>query len=121
MSYAKLASATIVTAADGSGSAQISVNGFIESIRYVKTNFADTVDFTITNAETGETIWAELNVTASKTCRPRGATNDTAGVAALYAAGGTAVNEKIAIAGTINIAVANGGNTTSGTFHVVTA
>lgn len=118
MSYTRLHSATITTAADGSGSATLSVNGLIESIRYVKTDYTDGVDFTITNAETGETLWTESNVNASKSCRPRGATHSTAGVASLYAAGGTAVEDMIAIAGTINIAVAAGGNTKTGVFHV---
>lgn len=96
------------------------VTGRIATIRYVKNNYEDTVDFTVTAEATGESIWAESNVTASATRAPRQAVYSTAGAAALYAAGGTAVLTPIAVAkDRIKIVVAQGGNAKSGTFHVV--
>jgi hypothetical protein len=95
------------------------ITGRVLGIRYVKDDFADTVDFTITLEATGETVWTEENVTASKTVAPRQATHSTAGVAALYAAT-FAVNDYVVAANDrVKIVVANGGNATSGTFHVI--
>jgi hypothetical protein len=107
---------------DGSGDATAyspHINGRIVSIAYVKTDFANGVDFTITAEDTAETIWAESNVDAAAVRHPRAATASTAGVAALYAAGGTAVNDKIAIsADRVKIVVASGGATKTGAFHI---
>lgn len=96
------------------------VNGLLSQIRYAKTDFDNGVGFTITLEDTGETLWAEAAVNASATRAPRQATHSTAGVAALYAAGGAAVGDMIAVNGRIKIVVASGGNTKSGTFHFVT-
>lgn len=96
------------------------VSGKLVSIRYVKDDFADGVDFTITAEDTGETLWAEEDVNASATRHPRAATHSTAGAAALYASGGTAVNDKISLGDDrVKIVVASGGNATSGTFHIL--
>lgn len=95
------------------------LSGKLVSIRYAKDDFADGVDFTITAETSGETIWTETNVNASKSCYPRAATASTAGAASLYASGGTAVNDKIGLGNDrVKIVVASGGNATSGTFHV---
>lgn len=95
------------------------IYGHLVSLRYVKNNFADGVDFAVTLETSGETLWAESNVNASATRHPRAATHSTAGAAALYASGGTAVNDKIAIGGDrIKVIVDEGGNATSGTLHV---
>jgi hypothetical protein len=121
MSYAERHVVSVTTAADGSATAYSPVvTGKISTVRYVKTNFADGVDFTITLEATGETVWAEENVNASTSRAPRQATHTTAGVAALYAAGGSAVLDKIAVANDrIKIVIASGGNVTSGAFHIV--
>lgn len=121
MSYAqRLDPIVVTTAADGSATAYSPVvTGKLSSIRYVNTNFAAGVDFTITSEATGQSLWTELNVNADATKAPRQATHDTAGVAALYAAAGTAVLDKIALANDrIKIVIAQGGNVTSGTFHI---
>lgn len=108
---------------DASGDATVysgGVNGHLISITYAKTDYADGVDFTITNETTTETLWAELNVNATATRYPRAATHSTAGVASVYASGGTAVNGRIAIGGArIKIVVAQGGVSKTGTFHFV--
>lgn len=121
MSYAERHAVTVTTAADGSATAYSPVvTGKVSQIRYVKTDFATGVDFTITSEATGETIWTESNVDASATRAPRQATHSTAGVAALYAAAGTAVNDKIALANDrVKIVIAAGGNAATGVFHIV--
>lgn len=96
------------------------VTGKISQIRYVKTDFDNGVDFTVTSEATGETIWAQNDVNASVTIAPRQATHSTAGAASLYAAGGTAVTDKIALAkDRVKIVVAQGGNVKTGTIHIV--
>ena len=112
---------TVTTAADGSATAYTpNVTGFVSQIRYAKTDFTDGVDFTITAEATGETIWTELNVNASKTVAPRQATHDTAGLASLYAAAGEPVEAPIALANDrVKIVIAAGGATKTGTFHII--
>ena len=112
----------VTTAADGSATAYSPVlSGRLSQIRYVKTDFDNGVDFTITAEATGETLWTESNVDASATRAPRQATHDTAGVASLYAAGGEPVEDKIVLAADrVKIVIASGGNAKSGTFHIVT-
>lgn len=112
----------VAATVDASGDATVyspAINGFLVSMRYVKSTYADGVDFTITNNTTGETLWAESDVNASATRYPRAATHSTAGAASLYASGGTAVNSRIALGGAlVKIVVASGGVSTTGTFHI---
>lgn len=109
----------VTTDENGDGTAYASpIYGNLISIRYVKTDFDDGVDFVITTEDTHQTLWSEEDVTASATRYPRAASHSTAGVAAAYAALGEAVNSMIDIsAERIKVVVANGGDTTSGTFH----
>lgn len=111
----------VTTAADGSYTGYSPyLSGTIQSIHYLKTNFTDGVDFTITAEATGETIWTEANVNAAKACFPRAATHSTAGVASLYAAAGTAVQAPVALGrDRVKIVLASGGNATTGAFHIV--
>lgn len=111
----------ITTEADGSATAYTPYcSGAVSSIRYAKGDFADGADFTITADATGETIWSESDVNASKACYPRAGVHSTAGVAALYAAGGTAVTDRIRLSrDRVKIVIAQGGNAKTGTFHVV--
>jgi hypothetical protein len=119
MSFARRMSVAVTTAADGSATAYSDPidYGLLSQIRYVKTDFADGSTITVTSEATGETLWAESNVNASATRAPRQATHSTAGAASLFAAGGTAVTDKIAIAqDRIKIVIASGGNAKSGAF-----
>ncbi len=111
----------VTTAADGSATAYSPrIAGKIHSVHYVKTDFADGVDFTITSEATGESILAKSDVNASAVFYPRAATHGQDGAAALYAAGGAGVLDKIAFASDrVKIVVAAGGNAKSGTFHVL--
>ena len=121
MSYAQRVAVTVTTAADGSATAYSDVlTGKLSQIRYVKTDFADNSTFAITAEATGETLWGESNVNASATRAPRQATHGTDGTASLYAAAGTAVQDKIALANDrIKIVIASGGATKTGVFHFV--
>jgi hypothetical protein len=95
------------------------IHGELVSIRYVKIDFADGIDFVCTLETTGETVWAEDTLNASATRYPRAASHSTAGVAALYASGGVAVLDRIGIGGDrIKIVVDGGGVSKSGTLHV---
>jgi hypothetical protein len=115
---------TVTTASDGTATAYSPIiSGKIRAIQYVKpgsNSYTDGVDFTITAEATGETLWTESNVNATKYCYPRAATHSTAGVAALYAAAGTAVLDQIALGrDRVKIVLASGGNATTGTYHIV--
>lgn len=108
---------------DGDGDAEVFspvLSGKLISIRYVKDDFAgDDLAFTITAEDSGETLWAEEDVTASATRYPRAQLQTTAGADSLYAALGEAVNGKIALSqDRVKIVVAGAGDETSGTFHI---
>jgi hypothetical protein len=109
-----------VVASDGTGTFYSPyLSGYVEAIQYVKTDYADTVDFTITADITGEGIWTESNVTAAVIKHPRAATCTNAGVASLYAAAGTAVNDRIALSrDRVKVVIAQGGTSTTGSFVV---
>lgn len=112
---------TVTTAADGTATAYTPrLSGKIQQIEYVKTDFADGVDFTITGEATGIGLWTESNVNAAAVRAPRQATHSQVGAALLFAAGGTAVSEEIALASDrVKIVIAQGGNVKTGAFHVL--
>lgn len=116
----------VTVTTDGSGVVTAyspKLNGKIVSIQYVKDGsnaYTDGVDFAITSEKTGEQIWTESNVNASKVCYPRAALHSNAGVAALYAAGGVAVLGQIGLGNDrVKITLAQGGANKVGVFHVV--
>lgn len=113
---------TVPVLTDGSQNATVYtpyLSGYIESVQYVKTDFTNGVDFTITAEETGENIWTDTNIDASETVRPRAATQTTAGVAALYASGGVAVLDRIALGrDRVKIVIGSGGAAKVGTFVI---
>jgi hypothetical protein len=124
MAYVERHRVEITTAADGSAVAfSPVVNGYLQAIHYLKAvsgGFADGVDFAVTAEATGETLWAESDVNASASRAPRQATHSTSGVAAVYASGGSAVNDRIALAvDRVRIAVTNGGDAKSGSFIIL--
>lgn len=109
---------TVVTAADGTATAYSPyLSGYLVSIQYVKTDYTDGVDFTITLEANGQAVWSESDVNAAVTKAPRLAVHTVAGAAALYAAGGVAVLDKIAIGrDRIKYVLAQGGNAKTGKF-----
>lgn len=121
MSYIERQTVAVTTASDGTATAYSeTVTGKIVAIHYVKTDFANGVDFTITSEATGETIWTESDVNASATRAPRQATHSPLGAAALYAAAGAAVLTPIALArDRIKIVIAQGGSVKTGSFIIV--
>lgn len=120
MSYVQRHTMTLTTNGSGAATGYTEVvTGRVSSITYTKNNFADGVDFDVTGETSGIVIWDQDNVNATTTVAPRQATHSTAGAAALYAAGGTAVLDYVAIANErIKVVVASGGATTSGTFTI---
>ena len=120
--YAQRHEVSVTTAADGSAeeySPHIPY-GRVVNVIYDVGDFAAGVDVAITGEQSGQNIWTESNVNASKTVAPRQPTHSQAGVAALYAAGGTAVNDLIRVVGErIKIVIAQGGDTKTGTFTFI--
>jgi len=116
---------TVTTAADGTviADSPVRVSGKIHQIEYVKdgsNGFASGVDFTITGKKTGINLWTQSDVNASAVVAPRQPTHSQAGVAALFAAGGTAVQDRVALANDqVRIAIAQGGNAKVGAFHIL--
>lgn len=120
---------TVTATTDASGDATVYapplaepvVSGELQTIRYVKTDFATGVDFAITVEKTGEAVWTATNEDATVTKAPRQPIHTTTGTAETYD-GTEAVNDKISIANDrIKIVVSDGGDTKTGTFHVVFA
>lgn len=116
---------TVNVTTDGSGAATVYspyLSGYLMSIQYVKTDFTNGVDFTVTAEATGEAIWTGTNVDAATTVRPRAPSHSTAGVAALYASSGTAVNDRIALGrDRIKFVIASGGAAHTGAFVITTS
>jgi hypothetical protein len=113
---------SVTTAADGTAVAYSPrrISGKVHQIEYVKNDFATGVDFTIEGEATGIDLWVESNVDASTSRAPRQATHSTAGVASLYASGGTAVQAPVALANDrVKITIAQGGNVKTGVFHIL--
>lgn len=112
---------TIVTDASGDGTGYTpNVTGRILGIRYVKTDYDNGVDMTITVEDTGEAIVTGTDVNASKSFYPRVPVQDEAGADALFAAGGTKLRDAVHVAGgRVKIVVAQGGNAKTGKFHVL--
>lgn len=115
MTYIKRTTVAVTTAADGSATGYSEeLNGLLSTIQYAKTDYADTVDITVTEEDTGLVIWSEENVTASTTRAPRMLTHSSAGAASAAAEG------LIPIRGRIKIVLANGGNAKLGSFTITT-
>ncbi|WP_448031540.1 hypothetical protein [Bradyrhizobium liaoningense] len=115
---------SVTTASDGTATAYTPrFDGKIHSVHYVKdgsNGYANGVDFAITAEATGENIWTESDVNASAVRYPRAPTHSQAGVAALYAAAGTAVQEPVGLANDrVKIVLAQGGASKVGLFHVL--
>ncbi len=121
MALRKFSFTAVTVTATGTGYSPY-FSGYIESIEYVKDGsaaYSDGVDFTITADVTGEAILSLTDQNSSVVKRPRAATHSTAGVAAAYASGGTAVNDRIALSrDRVKVAIAQGGNGKTGTFVV---
>lgn len=120
----------VTTAADGTVTAfSPRISGEIHQIEYVKdaasagaNAYAAGVDFAITGEKTGIGLWTQSDVNASAVVAPRQPTHSQVGVASLYAAGGTGVQARVALANDrVKIVLAQGGNAKVGAFHILVA
>lgn len=121
--HAKVQTVAITTAADGSFTGYTAVvNGRVLQIRLVvpgSGGLEATTDITITDENTGGSVLTLTDQNGSGTWAPRQPTHSQAGAAALYAAGGTAVNDHVVVAESrIKIVVAQGGSAKTGTLYV---
>lgn len=114
----------VAVTTDGAGAATAysdEVQGFVHEVTYVPhaTVPLDTgADITITEEDTTKPILTWTNVgTVLATKAPRQATHSVAGAASLYAGGGTAVEDRIAVKGRIKVVVAAGVASKQGTFY----
>jgi len=107
---------TVTTDSSGAATAYSSEPfcGHVLLVRYVKTDFANGVDFTITTETTAQTIWTDTDINASETVRPRALCQGTDGanLTAEY-------HPPICAKERIKVIIAQGGDTTSGTFTFV--
>jgi hypothetical protein len=93
------------------------VSGVLEGI-YIDIGTEDnTIDFTITDTETGGAILALSNVAASAWYAPKIPVYTTGGAASLYAAAGAAVLAGLPISGSIKVVWAQGGSGHSATIY----
>lgn len=116
---------SITTNASGAATSYTgsAVSGRIDSIRYVPhaTTPLDTgADLVISGEDSGAPILTITNIgTSAVTFAPRQAVCGVTGTASLYAADGTAVQDRIGVANErIKIVTANGGDALSGKIHI---
>jgi hypothetical protein len=103
----------IASDADGNGVATMGpFTGFLDSVHFAKGDLADTADFTITVARTAQAVAGAVNLTASKTVRPRITPQGVTG-ADLTAL--TFLEPVYLFNDTLNVALAEGGVSKSGT------
>jgi hypothetical protein len=123
--YVELHETTVTTAADGSATAYLPadptqvLSGRILAIAYEKTDFAAGVDFDVTTERSGQVVWSEDDVDASKIVYPRAQVHTTAGVAATLDGTRPALEPIVAGQERLKIEVASGGNAKSGKFKVL--
>ncbi|HUX02261.1 MAG TPA: hypothetical protein VMY35_14950 [Phycisphaerae bacterium] len=95
------------------------ITGRILAIRYAKTDFAAGVDFTITVESSGEGLWTEENVDASKIVYPTAQVHDVVGQT-LTMEGSEPLTDRIHVANDrVKIVIAAGGDAKTGTFHIL--
>lgn len=111
---------TVTTNSSGAGSGSTPIiNGELLAIYYVKTDYADTVDLDIDTSVLGTIVYTKDNVTTSTAIYPRVAVMDNAATAVTYD-GTNEIYEPFPIANeTLDVAVANGGDTKTGAFHFI--
>lgn len=121
--YAERHTVTLTTNSSGAAEAYTPVvTGKIVSIAYVKTDFADGVDFTVAGETSGLTIWAEENVNASAVRAPRQPIHlNSTGAPVVYGTDLPVVDDIVVANERIKVAVANGGNGKTGTVHITVA
>lgn len=94
-------------------------NGKLMRIRYVKDDYTDDCDFTITGEDTDEQIWKENDVNASVIKRPRMAIHDNTGFYITYNAKEIVYEPYVLKDERIKVAIAQAGDGEKGTFEIV--
>lgn len=112
---------TVVTVAAGTASAATPdpITGRLVAVIYTKTDYANTVDFTITSTTTGQNLWVEANVTASGVRYPRAAVCDTSAVALTYDGTHGIYEPPLVYNETVTVVLAQGGATKTGKFTFI--
>lgn len=105
---------TVAISSDASGDGTASLGpftGYLDSMFFDKDTLADTADFTVTVARTGEQVAGRANLTADANVRPRITPQGTDGVnlAAL-----TVLERVFLFNDTLNVVVAQGGANKAG-------
>ena len=123
MSYIQRYVVTVTTDKEGDGIGYTpAVTGKVSAIHYVKDTsnaYSDGVNVLVKSEATDETILEIGDVRMSASFAPRRATHTIDGMRAYYTSP-NAVLDSICLANDrIKIAVSNGGDTKTGTFHVV--
>lgn len=119
MAYGKKVALTVNTDGTQAGSAQSrKVTGRIDSIEYIKDDFANGVDIVVTLVSSGLVVWSQENVNASVIVRPRVPVQDTAGVDLTYDGTYKQVQQVRVCDEMIQVAVTSGGDTKSGVFKI---
>lgn len=104
---------TITTDASGDATAYTGYfTGQVVAIRYVKDDYANGVDFTITAETGGNTFWTEANVNASETVFPTDVVDDTAGADTATRGPCWCLDDRV------KIVIDEGGNAKNGTFWI---
>jgi len=119
MSFIRTVDVTLTTNSSGAATGYTPpVNGFLLKASYIKVDFADGIDFTITAETNALPILARTDQNTAAIFNPREATHDVLGAASLYAAAGEPVEGLIPLANErIKVVVAQGGDTKTGTFR----
>lgn len=95
------------------------VSGRVLGVRYAKTDFANGVNFTITAEATGEAILTLTDQNASGTFYPRSQVHGPTGTG-LTLDGTRTASEPVVVANDrVKVVVAAGGDTKTGTVHVL--
>lgn len=120
--FAERKSVTLTTDDQGDVTGYIEVpHGRVMSLHYVKDDFDNGVDFTISAEATGEGLWTESDVNAAKSVYPRVPVTDQVGGGVTFD-GTNETYEPILLANDrIKIVVASGGDTKTGEFIAVIA
>lgn len=123
--YVALHEITVTTDGDGNATAYLPaqdgqvLEGRILGIVYTKVDYAAGVDFDVTLERSGQVVWSEDDVNASKTVYPRAQVHTTGGVAATLEGAEPMLEPLVAGGERLKIAIAAGGAAKSGTFKVL--
>lgn len=127
--HAERHAVTVTTDASGDGVGYTpTITGRIINVIYAKpvsTPYDDGVTFAHIVEATGQSVWAEAAVNASKTVAPRQPTHGVDGTPSYFddtASPNEPVEDHIFVANDrLKLVVSNGGNTKVGTFYVIVA